>query len=310
MSEKTAIITGANSGIGKETVLKFANKGYSVVMACRDIDKSEAVQAEIKAVTNNDKIFLKQVDMASFASIKRFSEEIIRQFSKIDVLVNNAAYFNHGENYRLTADNIEITFATNVAGPYLLTKLLSGHLKKSEDARVLNVSSNIIKHFFSPKKTIDFENLKGISEKRYKHSVYTSYCNSKMALLMLTLKMAELHNSKEIKFYSLQVNGSRMSKETLNKFKPRWRLIARIQNLVFPLPEYMASNYYTICTSERFIDTTGIHLNHKLEIMKPGPKNTGFKHAWGAAYYPAYANDSEVQNKIYDICQSFTSQFI
>jgi NAD(P)-dependent dehydrogenase (short-subunit alcohol dehydrogenase family) len=310
MNERTVIITGANSGIGKETALKFAKAGYIVIMACRNLGKSKKVQDEIIAASKNEKVYLMEVDMSAFNSIKSFTDEFKKKFPKLDILVNNAAYFNHGEDYRLNTGNIEITFATNVVGPFLLVYQLKDHLKKSNDARVLNASSNIIKHFFSPKKEIDFDNLQGITDKNYKHSVYTCYRNSKIALLMLTFRMAKDFAGKGIKFYSLQINGARMSKETLKKFKPGWRFIARIQNLFFPPPEFMATNYFEICTSGKFRNETGIHLNHKLEIMKPGPEKPSLKHIRGTDYYPVYAENETIQNKIWDFCQSATKNYM
>ncbi len=310
MQNRIVIITGANSGIGKEASFKFAEAGYTVVMACRNLEKSKTVQEEIISSTKNDKVYLEELDMSSFSSIKKFSSLIKAHFPKIDILINNAAYFNHGENYRLTADNIEITFATNVAGPFLLTTLLIPCLQKSDDARVLNASSNIIKHFFSPNRKLIFNNLQGITDTNYKHSVYTSYCNSKMALLMLTFKMAELYRSDNIKFYSLQINGARMSDDTLKKFTPGWRFIARIQNLFFPPPEFMASNYFQICTGDEFKNSSGIHLNHKLQTMKAAPENPVLKHSFGTEFYPALANNMTAQEKISKICKSLAANYM
>ncbi len=310
MPDKIVVITGANSGIGQKAALKFAGAGYFVVLACRNPDKSIPVRDEIKKVTNNNRVHLEILDMASFASIKAFSDRFKLRFPKLDILINNAAYFNHGENYRLSDDNLEITFATNVAGPFLLTTLLSGHLTKSGDARVLNASSNIIKHFFSPKKTLDLNNLAGISDKNYRHSVYRSYCDSKMALLMLTFQMAELLNSSGIKFYSIQISGARMSDATLKKFTPGWRFLARIQNAFFPPPEDVASNYFSICTEERFNHFSGIHLNHRLEIMKAGTDKRGFMYSLGNKYYPVYAENKTVQEKILELCKNLSQSYI
>jgi NAD(P)-dependent dehydrogenase (short-subunit alcohol dehydrogenase family) len=310
MPEKIVIITGANTGIGQQASIKFADSGYSVVMACRNLEKSKPVRDEIIKTTNNDRVYLEELDMSSFASIKAFAGRIIILFPRLDILINNAAYFNHGESYRLTADNVEITFATNVAGPFLLTTLLAGQLAKSDDARVLNASSNIIKHYFSPKKTLRLNNLKGISEKNYRHSVYSNYCDSKMALLMLTFQMAELYRPAGIKFYSLQINGARMSADTLKKFTPAWRFVARIQNLFFPPPDFMASNYFKICTEQQFNQHSGIHLNYRLEIMKPGPYNPGFKHSLGNEFYPVYAENKAVQERILEFCKNLTEKYI
>jgi len=310
MKDKVVIITGANSGIGKDASLKFAKERYTVIMACRNMERSKPIQNEIILVSENEKVFLKELDMSSFASIRLFCDDFKSQFQKLDILIHNAAYFNHGEDYCLSVDNIELTFATNVVGPFLLTNLLLNHLKRSDDPRILNASSNIIKHFFSPKKEIDFNNLQGVTNEKYKHSVYVSYRNSKMAFLILTFKMAEEFKNFDIKVTSLQINGARMSKETLKKFNPKWRFIARIQNLFFPLPEIMANNYFEICTSEKYNNTTGKHFNHKLEIMETGPENPKFKDIWGAAYYPAYAKRTDLNDKIWRLCMDLTTSYL
>ena len=82
-----------------------------------------------------------------------------------------------------------------------------------------------------------------------------------MAFTMLTFKMAAEFNDDGIKVNALQINGSKMSKETLYKFKPLWRQVARVQNLFFPAPEFMAEHYFEICTSERFKNVTGKLIN-------------------------------------------------
>jgi NAD(P)-dependent dehydrogenase (short-subunit alcohol dehydrogenase family) len=309
MSEKIVIITGANSGIGKDAALRFAKEGFTVVMACRSLEKSKPVKNEIMTSSQNENVFLKEVDIASFSSIQAFCNDFKKSFPKLDILIHNAAYFNHGENYRLTEDNIEITFATNVVGPFLMTQLLLEHLKKSDNAKVLNASSNIIKHYFSPKKEITFENLQGISNRKYKHSVYKSYRNSKIAFLMLTFKMADEYKHFGVNVNSLQINGAKMSKETLNKFKFWWKFIAIIQNLFFPLPEFMANNYYEICTSEKFRNITGKYFNNKLEIMEPGTENPKIKDIIGTHYYPRYANRTDIQEKIWNLCTSLTGNY-
>ncbi|MFP4557210.1 MAG: SDR family NAD(P)-dependent oxidoreductase [Bacteroidales bacterium] len=308
--KRIVIVTGANSGIGKEAALKFAQNNFKVVMACRNMEKSQEVQEEIIKISGNKDIQLMKLDMSSFDSIKEFSEEFNKNFAKLDILINNAGYFEHGAKYKLSENSIELTFATNVVGPFLLTTLLLDSLKRSEDPRVLNASSNIIKHFFSPKKQIDFENLQTIKDKDYKHSVYNCYRNSKIALLMLTFRMAEEHKESGVKFFSLQINGARMSKETLKKFKMPWRLIAQIQNIFFPHPSYMANNYFEICTSEKYNAITGKHFNDKLEVMKVASENPALKDIMGTSVYPAYADKKAVQEKVFLLCQELTAKII
>ena len=310
MDHKIVIITGANSGIGKAAALIFARENYTVVMACRNIEQSKPVQEEIISESGNQNVILMEVDMSSFDAIHAFCEDYKSRFQKLDILIHNAAYFNHGEKYRLSSDHIELTFATNTVGPFLMTHLLLEPLKKSSDPRVLNASSNIIKHFFSPKKAIAFDNLKGMVNKKLKHSVYNSYRDSKMALVMLTFKMAEDFKDDGIKVNALQINGARMSKATLKKFKPIWRIPARIQNLFFPPAEFMANNYFQICKSDKFSNISGKLINHKLEIMVAGPENPGLKAIWGTSVYPVYADNREIQNKVWQLCREWTAPYL
>lgn len=310
MKQQIVVITGANSGIGKAAAMKFAAAGYTVVMACRNLEKGKKVQDEIVRKSENHLVHLMELDMSSMVSIHSFCDRFKAQFPKLDILINNAAYFHHGAKYRLGPDNIELTFATNVVGPYLLTMLLSDQLKKSDDARILNASSNIIKHFFDPKKKIDFNVLEGEPNARKKFSVYIAYRNSKMALLILTFRLAALFKADGIKVNSLQINGARMSKETLARFKYPWRLIAHVQNLFFPPPEFMANRYFEICTSDKFKGITGKHFNHKLEIMVPGEENPGFirgiQQTIGAEKYPCYADRADVAEHVWERCRKWT----
>jgi len=314
MTSKRVIITGANSGIGKAAALKFAKEGHVVIMACRNIEKSRPVQQEIIKNSNNSSVILKALDVSSFKSIEQFSNELNKEFDQIDILINNAAYFNHGSKYKLSEDGIEITFATNVVGPFLLTHLLKNLLSRSDDPRVLNAGSNIIKHFLNPKKEIDFTNLEGEDIHDPSHSVYINYRNTKMALLMLTFRMADYFKPEGIRVNSIQINGATMSKESLQKVKPGWRIIARFQNLFFRPPEYTADLYYKICNSSDYRHYSGIYFNHRAEPMHPAVTNGGIftdiKQALSSDVYPAYADQKEVSEQVWNRCREMTREYI
>ncbi|WP_067839318.1 SDR family NAD(P)-dependent oxidoreductase [Amphibacillus sediminis] len=312
MKNKIVIITGANSGIGKAATLRFAREGYKVIMACRDIEISRKCQAEIIKITNNHLVELMELDVSSSESIQRFCSIFRSRYHQLDILIHNAAYFNHGQPYRRSQDGVELTFATNVFGPFLMTSLLYNELKKSEDPRILHAGSNIIKHFLDPKTKIDLSHLltNNIPDS---FSVYKMYAQSKMALTLLTFKMAEAFKQDGINVNALQINGAKMSKRTLRKIKPWWRLIARVQNLFFPDPAYMADKYFKICTSENFRNTTGKLFNDKLEIMQPAPKQyPGFikqvKQVLGSHVYPAYDEVTGVTLDLWGLCNTFVSE--
>jgi NAD(P)-dependent dehydrogenase (short-subunit alcohol dehydrogenase family) len=314
MKQRTVIITGSNSGIGKAAAIRFAEDGHTVIMACRNRKKSEPVRMEIEHRSGNNRVYLEEADMSSQESIRSFCESYRSKYNKLDILIHNAAYFNHGAPYRQSVDGIEITFATNVAGPFLMTMLLRDLLSESDDARVLHAGSNIIKHFFNPKKEIGFDHLQKEPEDPRSHSVYINYRNSKMALLMLTFKMAEEFKEDGINVYSLQINGATMSKDALMKVKPHWRIIARIQNLFFRPPEFTANLYYEICTGERYRPMSGSHFNHRLEKMQPAKVNNGIvtdiKQGTGASVYPAYALREDVSDKLWNLCTELTGEII
>lgn len=303
---RIVLITGANSGIGKAAAHMFAKEGHTVIMACRNIEKSQRVQQEIMESSNNNRVDLMQLDMGSFESIRQFCRKLKEKFNRLDVLIHNAAYYNHGSKYMLSPDNIELTFATNTFGPYLMTELLLEELKKSQDARVLHASSSIVKHFFDPKRKIDFDSLIGKMNDTNGFSVYQMYGQSKMALVMLTFKMAEQYKEFGIKVNALQINGARMSKESMEKVTTGYRMIARIQNLYFPPAEKMAEIYYHMCISDEFKTITGKLINDKKEIMTCGEINPSplkqIKQITGTRFYPPFADAKENQEKIWDLC--------
>jgi NAD(P)-dependent dehydrogenase (short-subunit alcohol dehydrogenase family) len=310
MNQRIVIITGANSGIGKAAAHRFAKEGHTVIMACRSPERSRPVLDEVIAESNNSQVELMQLDVSSFRSIKTFSKVFRQKFNKLDILIHNAGYFEHGSPYRLSENGIELTFATNVAGPFLLTMELTDLMKQSDDARILMAGSNIIKHFFNPKLEINFSNLRGEEPFDPKYRVYDYYRDSKMALLMLTKKMAKNFRVDGIAVNMLQINGATMSKETIAKLTPGYRFAARIQNLFFRPPEFMANHYYDICTDEKFKGISGELINHKQEIIKKAEDNPGAKEQFiqvtTASRCPLYAYETEAQDKVWDLCTEMT----
>ena len=310
MKEGIVIITGANSGIGKAAAIKFASEGFRVVMACRNRAISQQAQQEIAKVSRSANVDLLELDVSSFESVRAFCSTFAANYPRLDILIHNAAYLNHGEKtYKLSPEHIELTFATNVFGPLLMTRLLADQLGKSQDPRILNACTTNIKHFFDPKRKIDFDNLQGEFRDTRPYSVYKMYGDSKMALLMLTFKLAEQLKSRGIKVNALQINRVKISPATIRKMSPFWRALARAQNLTNPLPSGMADNYYLICTSEQYKDATGKLFNHRREIVRASTRETGFaqlKNIFGSGSYPAYATDPVNVEKIWAMGSALT----
>ncbi|PAQ12721.1 short-chain dehydrogenase [Bacillaceae bacterium SAOS 7] len=304
------IITGANSGIGKAAALKFATEGYRVIMACRNMKISSVAQKDIIETSKNTNIDLMNLDVSSFDSIRTFCTAFKSKYPRLDILIHNAAYLNHGEKeYKLSPEHIELSFATNTFGPFLMTRLLVDHLTKSSDPRILHACTTNIKHFFDPKRKIEFDNLRGQLRDTRPYSTYKMYGDSKMALLMLTFKMAEEFKSTGIKVNALQINRVKLSKETVKKMHSFWKMFAWVQNLTNPLPSGMADNYFHLCTSDEFNNVTGQLINHKRAIVQPSTTEKGFTqltNLFGSSSYPKYASNPQNIEQIWRLSNMLT----
>ena len=136
---KTVIITGGNTGIGKETALELARRGGRVIIACRTKSRGEAAVSDIRRKSGNDSVFFRSLDLASSDSIRKFSKEILEAEPHIDILILNAGVMF--TPYQLTEDGFEMQFGVNHLGHFLLTHLLLDRLKESAPSRVVVVSS-------------------------------------------------------------------------------------------------------------------------------------------------------------------------
>jgi len=119
---KTVIITGANTGIGKETAIDLARRNAKVIIACRNVERGEKAERDIRNLSKNENVHFRLLDLASFASIKKFCAEVLAQESRIDILVNNAGIMRCP--YWKTEDDFEMQFGVNHLGHFLLTNLL------------------------------------------------------------------------------------------------------------------------------------------------------------------------------------------
>jgi NAD(P)-dependent dehydrogenase (short-subunit alcohol dehydrogenase family) len=137
LSNRRCVVTGANSGIGYETALALADLGAEVVLLCRNPERGEQAVERIRTQTGNARVLLEIVDMSNLASVRAAAARLAA--APVDVLVHNAGVL---PDERIeTPDGLELTLATHVVGPFLLTRLLRASLEKSPEARVVWVSS-------------------------------------------------------------------------------------------------------------------------------------------------------------------------
>ncbi|CAL1537611.1 unnamed protein product [Lymnaea stagnalis] len=140
INQRSYMVTGGNSGVGRATALALAKKGGTVHIVCRNQERGEAALSDIKTQSGNQNVFLHLLDMSKPKDILAFSEKFRSSGSTLNVLINNAGILA-GDKREVTEDGLEVTFATNTLGVHMLTKGLIPVLEKAEDPRVIIVSS-------------------------------------------------------------------------------------------------------------------------------------------------------------------------
>lgn len=141
MKGKTVVITGPTSGIGKEIAVGLASQGAELVLGCRDLEGGRRTADEIARRTGTDQCVVLSLDASSRQSIREFAREVQKRHRGLDVLVNNAAVSRGAQPWAKSVDGIELSFATNVLGYFLLTRDLLGRLKENSPTRIVNVAS-------------------------------------------------------------------------------------------------------------------------------------------------------------------------
>jgi len=176
---KTCLVTGANSGIGKETVIGLSRMGARVIMVCRNKERGEAAKSEVIRKTGDSAVELLLCDLSSLAEVRKLADEVLNKYDSLHVLVNNAGTVSLTGG--TTADGFETTLAVNYLAPFLLTNLLIGLVRASSPSRIINVSS--VSHYGGKIDLNQTANGKA-------GTFMTAYSNSKLALVMFTYELA------------------------------------------------------------------------------------------------------------------------
>ncbi|XP_062037342.1 retinol dehydrogenase 12 [Lepus europaeus] len=189
---KVVVVTGANTGIGKETARELARRGARVYIACRDILKGESAASEIRADTKNSQVLVRKLDLSDTKSIRAFAEGFLAEEKQLHILINNAGVMLCPQSK--TADGFETHLGVNHLGHFLLTHLLLERLKESAPARVVNLAS--VAHYVGK---IRFHDLQG---EKYYCSV-SAYCQSKLANVLFTRELAKRLQGTRVTTYAV-----------------------------------------------------------------------------------------------------------
>jgi NAD(P)-dependent dehydrogenase (short-subunit alcohol dehydrogenase family) len=281
---KTCIITGANSGIGKSAAEQIAAKGWRVILACRNVKAAEKVCDEIKAMTNNKNVYAMKVDLSLMSEIRAFAGEFITRFGELDVLINNAADFDLSrKTAKITSEGNEAQFATNVLAPFLLTNSLIGLMKNSNDARIINVSSQGLMVY--PKLKLDFDNFK--AQKNYKPA--STYYQNKLALLMNSLTLKEKYLKTNISVNAVRVTNVKIDMSRYQNINAVLKFMYKIKRRFSISPDEMAKVYTNLATENK---AEGFLYDEKMQEVKANK----------------FVYEVQPRIKLWKICDSLTTQ--
>jgi len=282
LNNKTIIVTGANSGIGKEASLQLAQLGANVVMMCRNKERGEQALQDVRAAANGGSVDLILVDMSSQESVRNAVNEFLSSHSKLDVLIHNAANFDHRQTKPvITPDGLENVFATNHVNIFLMTRLLLDTLKQSAPSRIITVASKGLMTY--PFLDIEFDNFKGEKKFNMQHAYY----HSKQAQVMFTFDLAERLKGTGVTVNCVRVGNVAIPDTRLDHL-PRFLLKIYEMKRKFALtPAKMAETYVWLAGDPALEDVTG-----------------GY---WDAPNTPVKANknayDRETQQRLWDVTE-------
>lgn len=224
---KVVIVTGANNGIGYESAKNLAERGARVILACRNVGRGTAARDKIIAATGNRDVHFIQLDLASFASVRTFADNVISNENRLDILINNAGI--HKTDNVKTEDGLFVGMQTNHFGPFLLTSLLLPLLKSSAPSRIINVSSMAYRSG-----VLDFDNINMEKETKETFSTFRAYQTSKLCNVLITSELDRI------------LKGSGVTVNCLHPGVVDTELIAEVQipalKYLLPLFKYFMKN--------------------------------------------------------------------
>ena len=251
MTKKTAVITGAASGIGLEASRILIQKGYQVVMTVRSEQSREETLALMKASEPSFSGDILVMDLSQLDAVRACAESINQKYPVIDVLINNAGLLS--PEALLTKDGFELNFGVNYLAPFLFTNLLLDGLKRSDSARIVNVSS--MTHKGAKLKPETWRSTDG-------YKMMAAYRQSKLALTMFTNELARQLESSSVSAVSLHPGAI-----ASNIYKKQPGFVQWLAKVFFTTPVKAAQVLVYAADSAELEGVSGVYL-HKTKVSK------------------------------------------
>jgi NAD(P)-dependent dehydrogenase (short-subunit alcohol dehydrogenase family) len=278
---KTVIITGGNSGIGRQAAFQIAKQGHKVILACRNLEFANKTVKQIQEDTNNNQVFALKLDLSLLKNIKPFVNEFTEKFGHLDVLINNAADFDLSRKEPLiTIEGHETQFITNLVSPILLSEALLHVLKTSDDPRIINISTQGLMVY--PNIKFDFENVKG----QIKYSPSTMYYQTKLGLMMASLYQRNLLKDTSVSIYGIRVTNVKIDMSRYSNISSFLKFMYSIKSKFSISADEMAKVYTELALGPK---RQGFYFDEKLNEVKLN----------------SFAYNTEAQDKLWNLIQSF-----
>lgn len=215
LAGKVALVTGGNSGIGLVTAEQLARQGATVVVACRRLAEGERALADIRSRVPSAKLEVRELDLASLASVRTFASRFLAEHSALHLLIDNAGVMNTPR--AKTEDGFELQFGTNHLGHFLLTELLRDLLVRSAPSRIVILSSCYHDRAMGREGAIDFDDP---HFERRPYDGWRAYAQSKLANLLHAKELArQLEGSGVV---AVSVHPGWVRTNLMRHSMPRW----------------------------------------------------------------------------------------
>ncbi len=273
MKIKTCLITGANSGIGKQAAIQLVQAGFRVIIGARNRKRGEDALSEIKENSGSVNVELLLIDMSSKQSILDASNELNQRLESLDVLINNAAEFDIAQKLpQKSIDKVERIWATNHIGPILLTNSVMGLIKKSKQGRIITIASQgLVMH---PRLTVDLNDPE-FNERKF--SVPNAYYQSKIAQVMYSYWLAEKLKNTPVTVNCIRVTNVKIDISRYPNISGFMKFAYAIKSRFSISPTDMAKTYTYLATSPDLDKTSGKYFNEKNKIVDSSTYSTNPK---------------------------------
>jgi NAD(P)-dependent dehydrogenase (short-subunit alcohol dehydrogenase family) len=272
--KKTILITGVTGAIGGATALELAKEGHHLILLARNQQKLDALKTDLVKKTGNASIDILTADLSHISSIKNVAKEFKQKYNRLDALVNISAIFR--ANREVSKDGLEMMFATNHMGPFVLTNELLDVLKQSGSARIVTVAA--------PSNTkLNFEDLQG--EKKYS-SMY-SFGGSKMMNLMTNYTLAKKLEGTNVTTNTF--HPGLVKSDLVKEMKGPLKLIV---NMMSTKPDKAAHALSQLVTAEKYNGVSGKFFDFKQKEKKSN----------------AFSHDVTAQQKLWELSEQLANK--